>query len=55
MTLLVYEFFITFKREVRYVWAAEWSFVKGIFLVQRYITFVDGATRLAACESLYLS
>jgi len=36
-----YEYFLTFEQEVRYVWLAPWTAGKCIFLLGRYLFFVD--------------
>ncbi|KAF9230504.1 hypothetical protein BU15DRAFT_69143 [Melanogaster broomeanus] len=35
-TLLVYDYLLTFSREVEYVWGAPWTIVKATFLLNRY-------------------
>ncbi|KAG0691855.1 hypothetical protein DFH29DRAFT_1009997 [Suillus ampliporus] len=35
-TLLVYDYFLTFDDEIRYIWNAPWTVVKVMFLINRY-------------------
>ncbi|KAF9232230.1 hypothetical protein BU15DRAFT_81467 [Melanogaster broomeanus] len=35
-SLLVYDYLLTFSREVEYVWGAPWTIVKATFLLNRY-------------------
>ncbi|KAG2093114.1 uncharacterized protein F5147DRAFT_840531 [Suillus discolor] len=35
-TLLVYDYLLTFREEVVYIWNAPWTFVKILFLLSRY-------------------
>ncbi|KAG2144274.1 hypothetical protein DEU56DRAFT_237115 [Suillus clintonianus] len=35
-TLLIYDYFLTFNDEIRYIWNAPWTVVKVMFLINRY-------------------
>ncbi|KZT57346.1 hypothetical protein CALCODRAFT_453129 [Calocera cornea HHB12733] len=41
LTLLAYDYCLTFQQEVDYVWFQPWNFGKVIFLVLRYLPWVD--------------
>ncbi|TFK33946.1 hypothetical protein BDQ12DRAFT_657458 [Crucibulum laeve] len=63
IAILVYDYWITFSLEVEYIWPSSWSIAKGLFLITRYLPFVDAATVLSrnyipglstgACELIY--
>jgi len=42
-SLVVYDHFLTFGREVKEVWFAQWNYGKILFLLTRYIIYVDMA------------
>ncbi|TDL21755.1 hypothetical protein BD410DRAFT_289996 [Rickenella mellea] len=46
-TLLVYDYMITFKREVKLVWMQKWTRGKAMFMLNRYLPFPD--TFLVLC------
>jgi hypothetical protein len=48
ITLLIYDYFLTLPREVRYIWSTSNGSIKQIFLLQRYLPFVDIIMRLAS-------
>lgn len=35
-TVLIYDYFLTFSNEIRYIWNAPWTVVKVMFLINRY-------------------
>ncbi|KAF9453405.1 hypothetical protein P691DRAFT_780893, partial [Macrolepiota fuliginosa MF-IS2] len=37
----VYEWMITLDMEMRLVWRCKWSFMKGVYLLNRYLVIVD--------------
>jgi len=39
--LFIWDYIITFGMEVDLVWRSKWGFVKGLYLVQRYLPFID--------------
>ncbi|KAJ2919905.1 hypothetical protein MD484_g397, partial [Candolleomyces efflorescens] len=41
LTVLVFDYLITFDREVNYVWSSPWSLGLPLFYINRYIPFVD--------------
>ncbi|KAJ3924704.1 MAG: hypothetical protein NXY57DRAFT_969251 [Lentinula lateritia] len=36
LTFLVYDIFINFYREVKYIWKSKWSFPKALYVFIRY-------------------
>lgn len=41
LTVLVYDWVITFPQEVDYIWSSRWNIVKVLFLFIRYTTVID--------------
>ncbi|KDR79853.1 hypothetical protein GALMADRAFT_222795 [Galerina marginata CBS 339.88] len=41
VNLFIWDYILTFRMEVDLVWASKWNFMKVLFLVQRYLPFVD--------------
>ncbi|KAJ8093112.1 hypothetical protein PM082_020597 [Marasmius tenuissimus] len=39
--LFIYDFLLTLDLEVWYIWQARWTFVKVLYIVQRYLPFLD--------------
>ncbi|KAJ3502229.1 hypothetical protein NLJ89_g8982 [Agrocybe chaxingu] len=39
--IFLWDYLLTFGMEVRYIWPGKWTFVKIVFLVQRYVPFLD--------------
>ncbi|CAA7265648.1 unnamed protein product [Cyclocybe aegerita] len=39
--IFLWDYLLTFGMEVRYIWPGKWTFVKIIFLIQRYVPFLD--------------
>jgi hypothetical protein len=39
-TMFIWDYIITFRMEVDLVWKSKWNFMKGLYLFQRYLTFV---------------
>lgn len=39
--LMIYDYFITFEREVEFIWPSKWTFIKTLFFVTRYSPFLD--------------
>ena len=40
-TLYIWDYILTFRMEVDLVWKSKWTFMKGLFLFQRYLPFID--------------
>ena len=39
--IFLWDYIITFGMEVDLVWKSKWTFMKGLYLFQRYLTFTD--------------
>jgi len=40
-TIFIWDYILTFSMEVDLVWKSEWNFMKGLYLLQRYLPFID--------------
>ena len=40
-TMLIWDYILTFRMEADLVWRSKWNFVKGLYLFQRYLPFID--------------
>ncbi|KAF9518663.1 hypothetical protein BS47DRAFT_1482520 [Hydnum rufescens UP504] len=38
LVILIYDYFLTLSDEIRYIWPSKWSWVKIVFLMNRYIS-----------------
>ncbi|KAF8995823.1 hypothetical protein BDQ17DRAFT_1545022 [Cyathus striatus] len=47
LAVLVYEYLLTFDLEVDFVWKRDWSIVKILFILTRYLPFFDATIILA--------
>ncbi|KAF8995948.1 hypothetical protein BDQ17DRAFT_1545011 [Cyathus striatus] len=47
LAVLVYEYLLTFDLEVNFVWKRDWSIVKILFILTRYLPFFDATIILA--------
>ncbi|KAJ3489404.1 hypothetical protein NLJ89_g11532 [Agrocybe chaxingu] len=41
ITMFVWDYLITFGMEVEYMWCGKWNFITAVYLVQRYLPFID--------------
>jgi hypothetical protein len=41
LAVFIYDYFLTFTREVELVWKSRWNMIKVLFLAQRYLPTVD--------------
>ena len=41
--MFVYDYFLTIGMEVDLVWSAKWGFMEVVYVLQRYLPFVDAA------------
>ncbi|KAH7925234.1 hypothetical protein BV22DRAFT_1046891 [Leucogyrophana mollusca] len=41
VAILIYDYLLTFERELKYVWHFPWSTVKVLFFYTRYMPFID--------------
>jgi hypothetical protein len=39
--MFIWDYILTFGMEVELVWKSEWNFMKGLYLFQRYLPFID--------------
>ncbi|KAH8119853.1 hypothetical protein DFH11DRAFT_1739165, partial [Phellopilus nigrolimitatus] len=46
MTILTYDYLITFNAEKRLIWPSSWSLPKVLFLLTRYLPFIDTSIAL---------
>ncbi|KAJ3515880.1 hypothetical protein NLJ89_g1488 [Agrocybe chaxingu] len=51
--LLFYDYLLTLGMEVEHVWPGEWTPVKVVYLVQRYLPFVDTMLLEAQSQSRF--
>ncbi|KAF8998284.1 hypothetical protein BDQ17DRAFT_819998 [Cyathus striatus] len=47
LALLVYDICLTLNTEIEFIWKAPWSSMKIIYLITRYLIFVDSILELA--------
>jgi Family of unknown function (DUF6533) len=40
-TMSIWDYILTFRTEVDLVWKSKWNFMKGLYLFQRYLPFID--------------
>lgn len=63
-TIMIWDYVLTFGMEVDLVWNSEWNFIKGLYLFQRYLPFIDiisialyyqigGSLTKTGCQNLY--
>jgi len=50
-TLFIWDYLLTFRMEVDLVWKSKWNFMKGLFLFQRYLPFIDTVWLVLNSES----
>jgi len=63
LALLVYDYFMTLESEVNLIWPSKWSFIKVLYVLTRYLPFVDVSVlpvydtsktiSLKTCKQLY--
>ena len=39
--MFIWDYILTFRMEVDLVWKSKWNFMKGLYLFQRYLPFID--------------
>jgi len=49
--MLIWDYVLTFGMEVDLVWKSKWNVVKGLYLFQRYLPFIDTAWLLLYSQS----
>ncbi|KAI0092438.1 hypothetical protein BDY19DRAFT_483867 [Irpex rosettiformis] len=50
-TLITFDWMLLFSDEVQYVWRKRWQFVDYLYLISRYLPFVDTVLIFAKCFS----
>ena len=40
-TMFFWDYILTFDMEVDFVWKSKWNFMKGLYLLQRYLPFTQ--------------
>ena len=40
-TIYFWDYMLMFSMEVDLVWRSKWNFMKGLYLFQRYLPFID--------------
>jgi len=40
-TMFIWDYMLTFRMEVEFVWNSKWNIMKGLYLFQRYLPFID--------------
>jgi len=50
--MFIWDYILTFRLEVDLVWKSKWSFMNGLYLVQRYLPFIDTIGFLLYCWSV---
>lgn len=65
MAIYFWDFFLTIGMEVDLIWKSKWSFMKGLYLFQRYLPFINsiprilyyqigGSLTMTGCRNLYV-
>ena len=39
--MFIWDYILTFRMEVDLVWKSKWNFMKGLYLFQCYLPFID--------------
>jgi hypothetical protein len=39
--MFIWDYILTFRMEADLVWKSKWNFMKGLYLFQRYLPFID--------------
>ena len=39
--MFIWDYMLTFRMEIDFVWKSKWTFMKGLYLFQRYVPFID--------------
>jgi len=50
-TMFIWDYLLTFGMEVELVWKSKWTFMKGLYLFQRYLPFIDTTWLVLHCQS----
>jgi len=49
--MFIWDYIVTFGMEVDLIWNWEWTFMKGLYIFQRYLPFIDTAWLVLYCKS----
>jgi len=49
--MFLWDYILTFGMEVDLVWKLKWNFMKGLYLFQRYLPFIDPILLILSSES----
>jgi Family of unknown function (DUF6533) len=49
-TMFIWDYILTFRMEVDLVWKSKWNFMKGLYLFQRYLPFIDTVCLILYCQ-----
>jgi len=50
-TMFIWDYILTFRMEVDLVWKSKWNIMKGLYLLQRYLPFIDTTWLVLYCQS----
>jgi len=50
-TIFIWDYILTFGMEVELVWKSKWNLMKGLYILQRYLPFIDTVWRILYCKS----
>ena len=48
--MFVWDYILTFRMEVDLVWKSKWTLMKGLYLFQRYLPFIDTVWLIVYCQ-----
>ena len=51
--MFIWDYILTFQMEVDLVWKSKWTLMKGLYLFQRYLPFIDTVWLVVYCQ-LYI-
>jgi len=49
-TMFIWDYILTFRMEVNLVWKSKWNFMKGLYLFQCYLPFIDHTWLVLYCQ-----
>jgi hypothetical protein len=49
-TMFVWDYILTFRMEVDLVWKSKWTVMKGLYLFQRYLPFINTVFLIVYCQ-----
>jgi len=48
--MFIWDYILTLGLEVDLVWKSKWNFMKGLYLLQRYLPFIDTIGLVLYCQ-----